>query len=77
VKETTNPPRLAIWLLTRRLSVEWRDFVVGDLQEEFATRSADSPASGYAWFWWQTIRCLASPPRVRPNSLLHGSKRRL
>jgi predicted permease len=75
VKKTTNPPRLAIWLLTRRLSAEWRDFVVGDLQEEFATRSADSPAAGHAWFWWQTIRCLAAPPPVRPNPLLHGSSK--
>ena len=45
VKRTTDPPRLAIWLLTRRLSAEWRDFVVGDLEEEFATRSADSPVA--------------------------------
>jgi predicted permease len=75
VKETTNPPRLAIWLLTRRLSAEWRDFVIGDLEEEFATRSADSPVASYAWFWWQTIRCLAAPPPVRPNPLLHGSSK--
>jgi hypothetical protein len=32
----STPPRLAIWLLCRRLGDEWRDFVVGDLQEEFA-----------------------------------------
>jgi putative ABC transport system permease protein len=75
VKETTNPPRLAIWLLTRRLSAEWRDFVVGDLEEEFATRSADSPVAGHAWFWWQTIRCLAAPPPVRPNLWLDGSSK--
>jgi len=75
VKKSTNPPRLAIWLLTTRLSTEWRDFVVGDLEEEFATRSADSPVAGHAWFWWQTIRCLAAPPPVRPNPLLHGSSK--
>jgi len=74
VKKTTAPPRLAIWLLTRRLSAEWRDFVVGDLEEEFGTRSGDSPVAGHAWFWWQTIRCLAAPPPVRPNPLLHGSQ---
>jgi hypothetical protein len=71
----TKPPRLAIWLLTRRLSAEWREFVVGDLAEEFATRSADSPAAGHAWFWWQTLRCLAAPPPVRPNPLLQGSSK--
>jgi predicted permease len=69
VKKPANPPRLAIWLLTRRLSIEWCDFVVGDLEEEFATRSADSPVAGHAWFWWQTIRCLAAPPPVRSNPL--------
>src|SRR5262249_7388226 len=75
VKKTANPPRLAIWLLTRRLSPEWREFVVGDLEEEFATRSADSPVAGRAWFWWQTIRCLAAPPPVRPNPSLHASSK--
>ena len=73
MKKTTDPPRLAIWLLTRRLSAEWRDFVVGDLEEEFATRSGDSPVAAHAWFWWQTMRCLAAPPPVRPNPLLVGS----
>ncbi len=75
MKKMTNPPRLAMWLLTRRLSAEWRDFVVGDLEEEFATRSADSSVAGHAWFWWQTIRCLAAPPHVRPNQSLHGSSK--
>lgn len=73
MKNTTDPPRLAIWLLTRRLSAEWRDFVVGDLEEEFATRSGDSPVAAHAWFWWQTMRCLAAPPPVRPNPLVVGS----
>jgi putative ABC transport system permease protein len=73
VKKTTDPPRLAIWLLTRRLSAEWRDFVVGDLEEEFAARSGDSPVAAHAWLWWQTMRCLAAPPPVRPNPLPLGS----
>ena len=73
MKKTTDAPRLAIWLLTRRLSTEWRDFVVGDLEEEFRTRSGDSPVAGHAWFWWQTVRCLAAPPPVRPNPSPHGA----
>ena len=73
MKSTTAPPRLAIWLLTRRLSDEWRDFIVGDLEEEFETRSGDSPVAARAWFWWQTMRCLAAPPPVRPNPLVVGS----
>jgi predicted permease len=68
VKKTTDPPRLAIWLLTRRLSAEWRDFVIGDLEEEFAARSGNSPVAAHAWLWWQTMRCLAAPPPVRHNT---------
>jgi predicted permease len=57
------------------LSAEWRDFVVGDLEEEFATRSGASPVAAHAWFWWQTMRCLAAPPPVHPDSLPVGSAR--
>src|SRR5262245_61981563 len=71
---TTHPPRLAIWLLTRRLSAEWQDFVVGDLEEEFATRSVDSPLAAHTWFWWQTLRCLAAPPPVRTHPFLEKSQ---
>jgi predicted permease len=75
VKKTPNPPWLAIWLLSRRLPAEWCDFVVGDLEEEFAKRRGNSAVAAHAWFWWQTIRCLAAPPPVRPNPLVAGSPR--
>ena len=55
-------PRLALALLTRRLPAEWRDFVLGDLEEEFHARCEASPASARRWFWWQAIRCLVAPP---------------
>jgi putative ABC transport system permease protein len=55
--------------------VDWRDFVLGDLEEEFRTRVA-SPLAARRWFWWQTIRCLALPPRPRqvpdPSSPIPG-----
>ena len=57
-----EPPRPAVWLLAHRLSDEWRDFIVGDLIEEFAERSVSSPARARAWFWRQTVRCLIAPP---------------
>jgi putative ABC transport system permease protein len=69
VKRTTDPPRLAVWLLTRRLPAEWCDFIVGDLEEEFSTRRGESPVAAKAWFWWQTMRCLLAPPPVRPTPL--------
>ena len=63
-----NPPRFAIWLLSMRLGDEWREFVVGDLEEEFATRSGDSRLAARGWFWWQTLRCLLAPPAVQPDT---------
>jgi putative ABC transport system permease protein len=68
-----RPPRFASWLLSIRLRDEWRDFVVGDLEEEFTSRSGDSRLAARAWFWWQTIRCLAAPPPFRPNRPPAGS----
>jgi putative ABC transport system permease protein len=60
---TPRLPRLALWLLTARLTPEWHDFVVGDLEEEFRVRAAISPAAARRWLWWQTVRCLLMPPR--------------
>jgi predicted permease len=57
-----DPPRLALALLARRLPAEWRDFVIGDLEEEFRTRCDVSASAARRWFWWQAIRCLAAPP---------------
>ena len=72
----TTPPRLALWLLSRRLSPEWHDFIVGDLVEEFQARASASPRRARRWLWRQTLRCLASPPRTRAaivDSQLHAS----
>jgi putative ABC transport system permease protein len=59
---TREAPRFALWLLSRRVPAEWRDFVLGDLQEEFQKRSASSVPAARRWFWWQAIRCVAVPP---------------
>lgn len=66
---TPHPPRLALRFLNARLSPEWRDFVIGDLEEEFAARSVDSRIAAHAWFWRQAVRCLAAPPPVHRGSL--------
>jgi putative ABC transport system permease protein len=62
-------PRLALWLLSVRLTSEWRDFVLGDLEEEFRARSAASPHAARRWLWWQTFRCLLTPPRPLTSDL--------
>ncbi len=64
---THAPPRLPLRLLSLRLSPEWRDYVGGDLEEEFHMRARVSARAARRWFWWQTLRCLAAPPRPSPN----------
>jgi putative ABC transport system permease protein len=55
-------PRLAVWLLAQRLSAEWLEFVLGDLEEEFRERCTASRWAARCWFWRQTIRCVTAPP---------------
>ena len=62
---TPDPPRLAVRLLAIRLTPPWRDYVLGDLQEEFTARARQSPTRARRWFWRQTLRCLVSPPQTR------------
>jgi hypothetical protein len=61
-----RPPRLAAWLLSCRVADDWREFVLGDLAEEFDARSAASPRAARRWYWRQALRCLASPPKTAP-----------
>jgi putative ABC transport system permease protein len=58
-----HPPDFAARLLSRRLSPEWRDYVLGDLEEEFRARAARSAPAARRWYWRQALRCLAKPPR--------------
>jgi putative ABC transport system permease protein len=63
---TPGPPRVAARLLAHRVPPEWREFVLGDLEEEFHVRAAQSVAAARRWYWLQTLRCLARPPRAHP-----------
>jgi putative ABC transport system permease protein len=71
----TRPPRLALCLLTLRLRAEWCEFVIGDLEEEWMTRNAESPVAATVWIWWQTLRCLVAPPRVYVSPSLRLTSR--
>ena len=66
------PPRVALWLLRQRLDPESREFVLGDLDEEFADRAAsDGLPAARRWFWRQAVRsCLTRhPSRYRGSPL--------
>jgi putative ABC transport system permease protein len=58
-----QPPGLAVRLLARRVPAAWREFVIGDLEEEFHARAATSLPGARRWFWRQTLRCLIRPPQ--------------
>ncbi len=62
---THDPPRLAMRLLALRLAPQWRDYITGDLEEEFRVRAASSPAAARRWLWRQTLHCLVAPPSPR------------
>lgn len=61
-----RPPWIAGQLLSWRLAPEWRDFVLGDLEEEFRARAAVSPSGARWWYWRQASRCLVRPPGAPP-----------
>ena len=58
-----SPPSLPARLLSWRLSPDWADYVLGDLEEEFRARAAASSRAAFLWYWRQAIRCLVAPPR--------------
>ena len=58
------PPRFARWLLERRLPEPEREFIVGDLLEEFARRQLrDGSPDARRWFWREVLRLI---PRSWP-----------
>jgi len=57
------------------LSADWREFVLGDLEEEFSARRAVSPSAARRWFWWSDAlkeggRRDAGGAGIRPRRLL-------
>ena len=69
-----SPPSLATFLLSRRLSPEWREYVLGDLEEEFIARAAQSLSAARRWYWSQAVRCLVAPPQ--PSTVADNSSER-
>lgn len=63
-----TPPKLAVRLVSLRLAPEWRDYVLGDLEEEFAARSRRSVPAARRWYWSQAVRSLFSPIPVHRHA---------
>lgn len=72
-----RPPRLAL-LLLRLLPADEREYVIGDLAEEYATRIRPSRSRLAAdlWFWRQGVarrrHNAARLPWSGPNLLVRG-----
>lgn len=61
-RRAPRPPRLARALLRRSLPPHAREFIVGDLDEEYAAR----PRPARLWYWSQAVRSIASTSREEP-----------
>ncbi|MDX1491713.1 MAG: hypothetical protein R3332_10520 [Pseudohongiellaceae bacterium] len=57
-KPNPNYPKLAERLLMLCLSREIRDYVLGDLTEEFADRAQFNPSLASRWAWKQTLTAI-------------------
>jgi len=59
VKAPVAPPRLAQWIVSVVTPIAEREFWLGDIEEQFADRSADDPVAAKRWYWSQAKRALA------------------
>jgi predicted permease len=67
--------RLVQWLLRRRLTGDWAEFVLGDLEEEFRRRRQRSRPSASMWLIGQAVACsVARPPGRAIKSGLPGTR---
>ncbi|HUF48345.1 MAG TPA: ADOP family duplicated permease [Vicinamibacterales bacterium] len=67
---TVRPPRVARWLLSRLLPVPAREFVIGDLDEEFARhQTARGRRLARRWYWSQAVRSIGQTSRHEPEVL--------
>lgn len=53
------PPRVAQWIISVASPVAEREFLLGDIEEQFAERAGEDPAAARRWYWRQAKRTLA------------------
>lgn len=49
------PPRVAFMLIHRIIPNSLKDFILGDMQEEFTDLLTESPQKARYWYWRQTL----------------------
>ena len=62
-----SPPRLARWLLELRVPEPDREFLTGDLLEEYHRRARGDSSGANRWFWGEVLRLL---PRSWPRPVI-------
>ena len=63
-------PRLALWLLQRRVPSQLQEFVIGDLEEGFQELAiANGSAAARRWYWTQTISLAVRPWPLRRSEM--------
>src|SRR5262249_39106902 len=74
VRSLMTPPRFATWIAGRRVPQETREFVLGDLAEEFDEMAASELGARAArrWYWRQALRSLLT--RHRRHRRPHAPK---
>src|SRR5262245_13677537 len=54
-----TPPRLAVFILTRRIPAEHREYVVGDLNERFQDKAhTEGVRQAHSWYWREAFIAL-------------------
>jgi predicted permease len=73
----STPPRAARWLLERLLSRDEREFILGDLEEEFRTRISESGDARAArrWYWSQAARLITFRPPAAEHAQETGTRK--
>ena len=55
----TSPPRLARWMVAALVREPLREYLLGDLDEQFATQVCDvGPRRARRWYWSQSMRSI-------------------
>ena len=63
-------PRLALWLLQRRVPSQLQEFVIGDLEEGFQELAiGNGSAAARRWYWTQTISLAVRPWPLRRSEM--------